>query len=151
MKNEKFLSNMEQLKELEKDRIYCRHGMEHLLDVCRIAYIHALENDVAISKDLIYGAGLLHDIGRALEYQSHVPHDEVSVRLAREILEQSGYGMEETERICNAILGHRRWGAGDMLAKLLYEADKASRCCFACEAYSTCKWPEERKNKGVLT
>lgn len=151
MNNEEFLSNIEQLKELEKDRIYCHHGMEHLLDVCRIAYIHALEEGVAVTKDLIYGAGLLHDIGRVLEYQSHIPHNEASARLARGILEQSGYGMEEIERICNAILGHRKEGAQDMLAQLLYDADKASRCCFACEAYSTCKWPEEKKNKGVLT
>ena len=34
---------LERLKELEKDRIYCHHGIGHLLDVARIAYIENLE------------------------------------------------------------------------------------------------------------
>ena len=31
------------LEELEKDRIFCRHQMTHLLDVARIAYISNME------------------------------------------------------------------------------------------------------------
>lgn len=147
--NEEFLSNMRQLKMLEKDRIYCRHGLEHLLDVCRIAYIRALEDGISISKNLIYGAGLLHDIGRVLEYQSQIPHHTASVRLAGEILCQCGYEEADIKRICDAIGKHREGGSEDILTKLIYEADKLSRCCFACEAYAGCKWPEEKKNKGV--
>ena len=51
--------HMERLAEYEKDRIFCRHGMEHLLDVARIAYIENLENNRGISKEIIYGAALL--------------------------------------------------------------------------------------------
>ena len=37
--------HMTQLKEAEKDRIFCKHGIEHLLDVARIAYIENLEQN----------------------------------------------------------------------------------------------------------
>ena len=33
------------LQEAEKDRIFCRHTMEHFLDVARLAYIRALEEN----------------------------------------------------------------------------------------------------------
>ena len=60
--------HIEQLKEAEKDRIFCKHGIEHLLDVARIAYIENLEENCDISKEMIYAAALLHDIGRFLQY-----------------------------------------------------------------------------------
>ena len=60
--------HMERLAEYEKDRIFCRHGVEHLLDVARIAYIENLEKNSGLSKEIIYGAALLHDIGRYLQY-----------------------------------------------------------------------------------
>ena len=66
--------HMERLTEYEKDRIFCRHGMEHLLDVARIAYIENLENNRSISKEIIYGAPLLHDIRTYLEYTEGIPH-----------------------------------------------------------------------------
>ena len=37
--------NMEKLRNLEKDRIYCRHGIDHLLDVARLSYIEVLEKN----------------------------------------------------------------------------------------------------------
>ena len=52
------------LKKTEQERIFCRHQMEHLLDVARIAYIYNLEQGLGITKDVIYGAALLHDIGK---------------------------------------------------------------------------------------
>ena len=42
--------HMTQLKEAEKDRIFCKHGIEHLLDVARIAYIENLEQNCGVSK-----------------------------------------------------------------------------------------------------
>ena len=53
--------NMTQLKEAERDRIFCKHGIEHLLDVARIAYIENLEQNCGVSKEGIYAAALLHD------------------------------------------------------------------------------------------
>lgn len=52
------------LQEAEKDRIFCRHTMEHFLDVARLMYIYNLEDQAGFSKEMIYAAGLLHDIGR---------------------------------------------------------------------------------------
>ena len=54
--------HMEHLAEYEKNRIFCRHGIDHLMDVARIAYIENLEKNCGISKEIIYGAALLHDI-----------------------------------------------------------------------------------------
>ena len=63
-----FKKSMESIRELEKDRIFCRHGMEHLLDVSRIAYIDNMETGAGYAKDVIYAAGLLHDVGKYLQY-----------------------------------------------------------------------------------
>lgn len=38
--------------------------MEHFLDVARLMYIYNLEDQAGFSKEMIYAAGLLHDIGR---------------------------------------------------------------------------------------
>lgn len=47
----------------KKDRIFCGHDMGHLLDVARLAWIFNLEANQEISKERIYAAALLHDIG----------------------------------------------------------------------------------------
>ena len=65
---------LERLKELEKDRIYCHHGIGHLLDVARIAYIENLETQLGLEKEDIYIAALLHDLGRVDEYESGIGH-----------------------------------------------------------------------------
>lgn len=58
-----------ELREEERDRIFCCHQMEHLLDVARIAYIRNLENNLGYSKELLYTTAILHDIGKALQYK----------------------------------------------------------------------------------
>ena len=147
-----FARELAKIEELEKDRIYCRHGMGHLLDVARIGRIFILEEEADIPGDVMYAAALLHDIGRAEEYENGTPHDEASVRIARKVLEESGYGCEEIEEICLAIAGHRGEadGAGSKLAQILKKADKLSRPCYACDARDTCKWPDEKKNLSVV-
>ena len=52
------------LQDAEKDREFCRHTMEHFVDVARLMYIYTLEEKTNVSKELIYAAALLHDIGR---------------------------------------------------------------------------------------
>lgn len=54
---------MLEIDNLEKNRVYCKHGIEHLLDVARIAYIKKLESGYKIEKEVIYAAALLHDLG----------------------------------------------------------------------------------------
>ena len=90
--------HMERLAEYEKDRIFCRHGMEHLLDVARIAYIENLENNRSISKEIIYGAALLHDIGRYLQYTEGIPHEKAGEKLALEILKDSGFSKKSRKK-----------------------------------------------------
>lgn len=139
---------MEKLKSLEQDRIYCRHGVDHLLDVARLSYIEVLERELNISREMVYGAALLHDLGRAEQYELGTPHDVAGARLAEIILKDCGFSTSETESIVSAISGHRRQetGAQADLPGILYRADKASRQCLFCEAQDSCNWSNEKKN-----
>ena len=139
---------MAQLEELEQKRIFCKHGIEHLLDVARIAYIENLENHIGIVKELIYAAALLHDIGRGLQYTQGMPHDQAGAKLAEEILRDCGFDGEEQQEILDAISSHRDIQSRDCrkLAGVLYRADKRSRMCGFCKASGECNWSEEKKN-----
>ncbi len=144
---------MEQIEHAEKDRIYCRHNREHLLDVARIMYIRKLEQGLDVSKEMIYATALLHDIGRAKQYTEGIPHDEAGAVMAGQILQDSRFAVSEIEEIVLAIGDHRNkdGSAGEetCLAKLLKEADNLSRACYSCEAEETCKWSTDRKNLGI--
>lgn len=137
----------------EQERKFCRHGIEHFLDVARLAYIHSLEQDLDIDKDLIYAAALLHDIGRYQQYESGIPHEKASADLADEILPECSFSQEEQAQIREAILGHRgrenREDSGSKLDSLLYRADKLSRNCFVCAAREACKWPTDKMNMEI--
>ena len=145
----------EELREEERDRIFCCHQMEHLLDVARIAYIRNLENNLGYSKELLYTTAILHDIGKALQYKEKIPHEIAGAQIAEKILdslpEAVAYTEEEKKEILTAIRGHRR-ERKDMtkLERLLYESDKCSRNCFACPAKKECNWSEEKKNREIL-
>lgn len=139
------------LEELEKDRIFCRHQMTHLLDVARIAYISNMEQGLGIEKEVIYAAALLHDIGKHVQYEDGTPHEQSGEKIASEILgslsEKDAFSDEENRMILTAIRGHRRLREdADVLEKLLYTSDKASRMCFACPAEGECDWSTEKKN-----
>lgn len=136
------------IEELEAARVFCRHDRSHFLDVARLAYIENLEKGLGISREWIYACGLLHDIGRHLQYQEGIPHHEASARLAEPILRECGFEQNEIERILEAILAHRdsRTREADGLPGLIYRADKASRVCFACKSEAACNWDETKKN-----
>lgn len=149
-----YLEYYHRLERAEKERIFCRHQMSHLLDVARIAYIRNLEKGYGFRKDVIYAAAVLHDIGKALQYEEKVPHEIAGERIAGEILDtlpkETGFSEEEKRTIKNAVRGHRRLRDGaDTLEKLLYEADKASRLCLSCPANRECNWSEEKKNMEI--
>lgn len=139
------------LVDAERDRQYCLHQMRHLLDVARIAYIRVLERGLPFRKEVVYAAALLHDIGKAAQYEEGEPHEVVGARIAQEILmDVKGLDPREKTMIVAAVAQHRRWSdTATPLGKLLYEADKASRTCYVCDMRSTCHWPEERMNPGV--
>ena len=145
LKSDSFIEAIRCIEQAEADRIYCRHGLAHLMDVARIGRMIACEKEIDLKIDVIYAAALTHDLGRALEY-SEGTHDQGSVIMAQKILPECGYNDAEIAMIVLAVAAHRMESSGMPLAELLYEADKKSRLCFLCDAADTCKWPDEKKN-----
>lgn len=140
-----------QLERREADRCFCRHQMPHLMDVARIAYIMALEKQAGIDKEVIYATSVLHDIGKYIQYEKNIPHEQAGEKIAADILdtlpEEYRFSEEDRRMILTAIRGHRRLReSADVLEKLIYYADKASRMCFACSAEEQCNWSSEKKN-----
>lgn len=149
-----YISSYKHLEELEKDRIFCCHQIPHLLDVARIAYIRNLEENLGLKKSVIYTAAILHDIGKALQYEQKTPHEIASTEIAEEILssmpEELAFTDTETHSILSAIRNHRKPVAdAAILDHLLYESDKMSRNCFCCPAHEECNWSPEKKNKEI--
>ena len=143
-----YQKSLHNIEDLEKERIFCGHDARHLLDTARLAYIENLELSLGISKEIIYAAALLHDIGRGLQYTEGVHHHEGGVKIAAPIISTCGFSDRETEEILEAIGGHRDVSvkSGKDLAGILYRADKRSRCCFSCPAEAECNWSMEKKN-----
>lgn len=150
----------------ESDRIFCRHTFEHFMDVARIAYIMNLEKEYKLSKEIIYAAALLHDIGRARQYEDGTPHDKAGAAIADEILTDCGFGDDVRNMIIAAIKSHRgSTHEGDIhksdkdadhteytrniLSAIIYKADKLSRQCFRCNAQKECNWSMEKRNLEI--
>ena len=99
----------------------------------------------------MYGAALLHDLGRYRQYEDGTPHHQASAALAETILPDAGYTAEETAMIAAAIGQHGAAAdAQGQLARILYDADKLSRNCFQCSAQAECKWLPEKRNTTIL-
>lgn len=147
--HEEYIRYIEKINELEKERRFCRHGFEHGLSVARIAYTYLLEKgDMDISKEGIYAAALLHDIGRWVEYQTGEDHAEASARMALPLLEECGFRAEEIHVISIGIREHRRHHGGNLspLGQALAIADDWSRECRSCSAQTLCyKFKPEMK------
>lgn len=145
------------LEELEQTRVFCRHGIRHLMDTARIMWALNLERACGLSHDVVYAAALLHDIGKATQYETGEPHELAGTRIAADILDRLPRELaltdEERAAILTAVRGHRRLRDGaEPLERLLYQADKASRACFACppEVRAACTWPDAKKNLSIL-
>lgn len=148
-----YRARLDRLTELEQERVFCRHGLPHLLDTARILWIHVLEEGLPLERETVYAAALLHDLGRLDQLEQGIPHQEAGTALAEELLPQAGFSAEETAEIADAIRTHRGSCAASgrsTLGELLYRADKESRQCWKCPAQDACNWPEERKNTGIL-
>ena len=147
-----FEEKLRLLDELEAERVFCRHDLTHLLDVARLMWIDVLERGLAIDRDAVYAAALLHDLGRAEQIQRGIPHEQASAALAESILPDAGFTAEEIAAVIAAIRSHRGSASADaraQLGEILYRADKACRLCWRCDAREACNWPEERKNAGI--
>lgn len=151
LKQDLYQEHIRKINEAEADRRFCHHNMAHFLDVARISMIINLEEGYGISREMIYAAALLHDIGRWKQYEDGTPHEAASAGFASEILIQCGFTVNETDVIIEAIKNHRNKNIlkHKDLSGLIYRGDKASRTCFCCEAESDCDWKTDKKNLSL--
>ena len=139
------------LQEAEKDRMFCKHTLEHFIDVARLMYIFSLEHHLSISKEAIYAMALMHDIGRIDQIEKGIPHEQAGADLCDVILPDCGFTKEETDTIKASILHHRN-AVNDKknpYYEMLYWADKKSRNCYACEMQEECNWDEGKMNLKI--
>ena len=105
--------NYKKIQKIEKDRVFCCHGMIHSLDVARLAYIRNLELDLGYKKELLYAAAILHDIGKAYQYEEKIPHEIAGEEIAAKILgtlpEDVAFSEEECKLILQAVRGGKTW------------------------------------------
>ena len=144
LQNPAFRRHIEKNDKAELNRVFCKHGLQHALEVARILYILNLEDGADFEKDIIYAAALLHDIGKWEQYKKGVPHNASSAKYAAPILSECGYDEEEIEIITTAIMNHREMISADgSLSFLLFTADKMSRACYVCAASEDCNWSKK--------
>ena len=150
LSNAEFKHCLQTIETLEKDRIFCKHGITHLLDTARIGYILNLENSLNFPKDIIYATALLHDIGRYDEYIHKISHHKISKRVIN-ILKDCNYSNDEISTIVEAIGNHDKPPTDiKTLSDVLYKADKLSRMCFNCNVQNECYWNTNKKNKTLV-
>ncbi len=136
-----FKKYMELNSQAEKDRKFCRHDIQHSLDVARVAYIIALENKYNLDKEIIYIAALLHDIAKWKQYSQKADHATEGAVLAREILVDLNLSKDDAAMILDAIANHRKKeGHSTPLSKVLYAGDKSCRQCVNCSMVEECNW-----------
>jgi len=150
----------------EVERRFCRHDFQHMLEVARITYILLLEegltdrlaelpdlSDQAVVKEVIYAAGLVHDIARWRQYETGEDHAQAGAELAAPLLDRAGFDREETLVIAAAVREHRTGGRkSTLLGKRLSRADDLSRPCFRCAAREDCyKFTDNGEQRTLLT
>jgi len=136
------------IEDYENTRIFCKHDMSHFLDVARLAWIFNLEENLGISREIIYATAMLHDIGKHEQYIRNIPHETASALIACGILKDCCFNELESEMILSAIKTHRdeKQMIFKDLNRILYRADKMSRSCFTCDAKAYCNWGIEKMN-----
>lgn len=143
-----YIEKYKKLQEFEKDRKFCGHLSDHFFAVARLMWIYNLEDSAGLSKDLIYAAAFLHDMGRCDEYEKKIPHDIAGADFAFNIMTEVGFSKEDANAVKDAILSHRSKDELDTkgLEYYLNKADKKSRDCLYCKVKDECNWPLEKKN-----
>jgi uncharacterized protein len=147
-----FQDSLARIRSHERDREFCKHTLQHFIDVARITYILALESGQlqrfieearlegpAAAKEVIYAAGILHDVARWREYETGENHAPLGAFMAGEILERTGFSPGEIRVITGAIHEHREQSQQmSLLGDLLFRADNLSRACHECSARERC-------------
>ncbi len=151
----KYAAYLSRLTELEKDRKFCKHDEIHFFEVYDLMSALNEQNACGYTDAMLFACAYFHDIGRVLEYEEGISHNEASAALCREILLSLGWNENEIEEVCGAILSHgnRKFVEQRLLertkihtlADLLSYADQMTRRCFACEMRDVCHWKEEEK------
>lgn len=155
LNNPVYLDHIEKNNSEEKERPFCRHHFDHLLDVARITYILILEEgNPFISREMSYAAGLLHDIGRWNEYREAGDHAQCSAELAEPILTEAGFTAAEKDLIKKAISEHRLKDEASIhrtpLSLALSRADSYSRLCYRCETSEECNKIDQQPTRDSL-
>lgn len=146
----------------EEEHLYCKHDLQHMIDVARICYILVLEHgdlDFFITeagltsrlaaKEVIYAAGLLHDVGKWQEYRTGTDHAAYGARISRDILNHALFNENEISIITQAIYEHRNVSRDmSFLGEKVHRADNLSRVCFRCEARDNC-YKYKRREPGT--
>jgi hypothetical protein len=104
---------------------YTEHGLRHCSIVSRTAYNILKELGYpAEGASIAAAAGYLHDIGNMLGRKQH---HKTGALLAKEILEEAGFGLEATTRIMTAIVIHEESEGAipDEVSAALLIADKS--------------------------
>lgn len=97
-------------------RSYGQNLLQHSLEVARLASHIAAE--LGFKTQLIRRCGLLHDLGRALEQDLELAHDQAGAEFAKQ------FG--ETEQVCRVISEHHKLGQEEPLIQILQSADRLS-------------------------
>ncbi|WP_243131608.1 HD domain-containing protein [Desulfallas thermosapovorans] len=172
----------------EQTRRFCRHDLQHMLDVARITYILVLEEctsgsgtvpgghkDIYLlerltgnelgtaqpatgvadllgqAREIIYAAGLLHDMARWVEYETGEDHAVAGARMALEVLGRAAFNPAERKIITTAIREHRSGGPGaSPLGQLICRADDLARPCSRCAARDDCYKIDRMETAGML-
>jgi HD superfamily phosphodiesterase len=156
---------LRQIQQREANRQFCRHDYQHMVDVARITYLLLLESGdlkpfmeqygipmQATAREIVYAAGILHDIGRWREYDTNEDHAVVGARLAASLLQRAGFAAAEVLLICQAVREHRLDdGSAGMLGSYLARADDLSRPCANCNSRYECyKYQRMETSKQLL-
>lgn len=124
----------------EKELGLCLHGIKPHFEIAHLTLKLMLENNEVdlfmeenglgshtAAAEVIYAAGLLHDIGRWKEYRDWEEHTPYSAKLARAILPRALFTSDEIEIICCAINEHRSISQDiSFLGERLYRAKNLS-------------------------
>lgn len=152
LEHEEYICYIEKIDKLERERLFCKHGFEHGLNVARIAYAYLLEQgEFLLTKECVYAAAFLHDIGRWVEYETGEDHAEASARLALPLLEACQFSREDIQVILKGIREHRRHHEDDLtlLGAALALADDWSRDCRHCTVQILCHKYNQDMNQVV--
>jgi uncharacterized protein len=99
------------------------HGFDHVLRVWRLA--ERIGREEGADLEILQGAALLHDVGRAEQVLTGADHAAVGAARAREIL--AGQPPEKVERVARCIAEHRfrvESPPSSLEAQVLFDADK---------------------------